>query len=110
PGRPVNAHVVGVLRRFPTVPASAAGFCGADEATLAGALDAQMPGQGAADALWISSGNLAALSAALQAPPVSRLNRSFRADIEHGLRVAPIERGVLGTLLAAAALAIALAV
>lgn len=109
-GQPVNAHVVGVLRRFPTVPASAAGFVVADEATLAGALDAQMPGQGAADALWISSGDLAALRAALQAPPLSRLNRSFRADIEHGLRVAPIARGVLGTLLAAAALAIALAV
>ena len=109
-GQSVNARVVGVLRRFPTVPASAAGFLVADEATLAGALDAQMPGQGAADDLWISSGDLAPLRAALRAAPLSRLNRSFRADIEHRLRVAPIARGVLGTLLAAAALAIALAV
>ena len=109
-GQPVNARVVGVLRRFPTVPASAAGFVVADEATLAGALDAQMPGQGAADRLWISSGDLEPLRDALQAAPLSRLNRSFRADVEHDLRVAPIARGVLGTLLAAAAVAIALAV
>ena len=109
-GQSVNAHVVGVLRRFPTVAASAAGFVVADEATLAGALDAQMPGQGAADRLWISSTDLGPLRTALRAAPLSRLNRSFRADIEHGLQVAPIARGVLGTLLAAATLAIALAV
>ena len=94
-GQPMNARVVGVLRRFPTVPASAAGFVVADEATLAGALDAQMPGQGAADRLWISSGDLEPLRDALQAAPLSRLNRSFRADVEHDLRVAPIARECL---------------
>jgi hypothetical protein len=109
-GLPVNAHVVGVLRRFPTVPASAGGFVVGDESTLAEALDAQMPGQGNADELWISSGDLGPLRSALRQRPLSRLNRSFRADIEHRLQVAPTARGVLGTLVAAAALAITLAV
>ena len=109
-GLPVNARVVGVLRRFPTLPPGAAGFVVADEATLAGALDAQMPGQGAADELWISSGDLGAAARRVAGGAASRLNRSFRADVEHDLRAAPIARGVLGTLLAAAAVAIALAV
>ena len=47
-GLPVNAHVVGVLRRFPTIASGGAGFIVADEATLAAALDASLPGQGRA--------------------------------------------------------------
>ena len=110
-GQPVNAHVVGVLRRFPTVAASAAGFVVADEATLAGALDAQMPGQGAADGLWISSsGPRGRCGPRCATAPLSRLNRSFRADIEHGCRSRRSRAACSGTLLAAAALAIALAV
>jgi hypothetical protein len=109
-GLPVNALVVGVLRRFPTVPAGTAGFAIADEATLAGALDAQLPGQGRADELWISTADPGALRSSLQTPPLARLNRSFRADLEHRLRVTPTARGVLGTLVAATALAAALAV
>jgi hypothetical protein len=109
-GQPVNARVVGVVRRFPTVPAGMAGLVIADEATLAGALDAQLPGQGRADELWISTAHPQALRGALLAQPLARLNRSFRADVEHRLRATPIARGVLGTLVAAAALAAALAV
>jgi hypothetical protein len=109
-GQPVNARVVGVLRRFPTVPTDMAGFVIADEATLAGALDAQLPGQGRADELWISTAHPQALRSALLAQPLARLNRSFRADVEHRLRATPIARGVLGTLVAATALAAALAV
>jgi hypothetical protein len=106
----VNARVVGVLRRFPTVPAGTAGLVVADEATLAGALDAQLPRQGRADELWISTADPALLRSSLQTQPLARLNRSFRADIEHRLRGAPIARGVFGTLVAATALAAALAV
>jgi hypothetical protein len=87
-----------------------AGFVIADEATLAGALDAQLPGQGRADELWISTAHPQALRSALLAQPLARLNRSFRADVEHRLRATPIARGVLGTLVAATALAAALAV
>ncbi len=109
-GQPVNARVVGVLRRFPTVPAGMAGLVIADEATLAGALDAQLPGQGRADELWISTAHPQALRGALLARPLARLNRSFRADVEHRLRATPVARGVLGTLVGATALAAALAV
>jgi hypothetical protein len=109
-GLPVEAQVVGVLRRFPTIPAGAAGFVIADQQTLAAALDAQLPGQGRADELWISTRHPGRLQAALRAPPFTQFSGSFRAQIEDQLRSAPISRGVLGTLLAAAGLAGGLAV
>ena len=109
-GLPVTARVVGVLQRFPTLPADSAGFVVADEATLAAALDAQLPGQGRADELWIGTGHLAELRAALGSGALAQLDSTFRADIEHQLRDAPVARGVLGTLIAATALSAALAV
>ncbi len=108
-GLPVSARVVGVLRRFPTVPAGAPGFVIADQQTLASALDAQLPGQGRADELWISTRHLQRLQGALREPPLAQFSASFRAQIEHTLRSSPISRGVLGTLLAAAGLAAGLA-
>jgi hypothetical protein len=101
-GLPVAARVVGVLRRFPTLPAGAAGFLVADEATLASALDAQTPGQGLADELWQEGGQAVA--------PFGTLTYSRRAVIAHQLRSAPIARGVLGTLIAAAILGVVLAI
>jgi hypothetical protein len=109
-GLPVIARVVGVLSRFPTLDSGSAGFVIADEATLAAALDAQLPGQGRADELWISTGHLARLRAALQSGPLAQLDSSFRIDLDHQLRDAPAARGALGTLIAATALSVALAV
>ena len=109
-GEPVTARVAGVLRRFPTVPVGSAGFVVADEATLAAALDAQLPGQGRADELWISSPDLTPLRAALATPALAGLQAQYRRMIERGLRDAPVARAVLGTLLAAAALSAALAI
>jgi hypothetical protein len=109
-GQPVSARVVGVLKRFPTVPAGAAGFVVADEATLAAALDAQLPGQGRADEVWISTPDPQRVRAALARGPLSQLSASFRDSIRSRLRSAPTERGVLGTLVAAAALSVALAI
>jgi hypothetical protein len=109
-GEPVDARVAGVLRRFPTVPAGSAGFVVADAQTLDAALDAQLPGQGRTDELWISSRNLAPLRAALRTPPLASLQAQYRQTIERGLRDAPVARAVLGTLIAAAALSGALAV
>ena len=109
-GEPVAARVTGVLRRFPTIPAGSAGFVVADEQTLAAALDAQLPGQGRADELWISSRNLAPLRAALGRPPLAGLQAQYRQSIERSLRDAPVARAVLGTLVAAAALSGALAI
>jgi hypothetical protein len=109
-GEPVQARVAGVLRRFPTVPAGSAGFVVADAQTLDAALDAQLPGQGRTDELWISSRNLAPLHAALRTPSLASLEAQYRQTIERGLREAPVARAVLGTLVAAAALSGALAV
>jgi hypothetical protein len=109
-GLPVIARVVGVLSRFPTLPPGSAGFLVADETTLASALDAQLPGQGRPDELWISTARPAPLRAALGSGALAQLDSSFRADIDHQLRDAPVARGVLGTLIAATALSVVLAV
>jgi hypothetical protein len=108
-GLPVIARVVGVLNRFPTLPSDSAGFVIADQPTLAAALDAQLPGQGRADELWISTGDLGRLRAALESGSLAQLDSSFRADIDHQLRDAPVAHGVLGTLIAATALSVLLA-
>jgi hypothetical protein len=106
-GLPVPARVAGVASRFPTVSAPAAGFVVADEATLAGALDAQLPGQGRADELWFETPTPGRLRAALRGLPLTSL---FRADLERRLRDAPVARAVLGTLTGAAAVSGALAI
>jgi hypothetical protein len=108
-GVPVAARVVGVLRRFPTVPNQTNGFVIADERTLAGALDAQLPGQGRADELWISDSHPQRLQAVLRRAPFAQLSFSTRAAIEHQLRAAPVARAMAGTLLAASALSCLLA-
>jgi hypothetical protein len=109
-GLPVIARVVGALNRFPTLPPDSAGFLIADQTTLAAALDAQLPGQGRTDELWISTGDPARLRAALESGALAQLGSSFRADIDHQLQDAPVARGVLGTLIAATALSVLLAV
>ena len=109
-GLPVTGRVVGVLDRFPTLPSGTAGFVVADEATLAAALDAQLPGQGRPDELWIGTAHPGRLRAALTSGPLAQLGSSFRADADRRLRDAPVARGVLGTLIAATALSVLLAV
>jgi hypothetical protein len=109
-GLPVTERVVGVLRRFPALPPGPAGFVIADEATLAAALDAQLPGQGQPNELWISTGQLDRVRAALGSGTLAQLASSFRADIDQQLLRAPVARGVDGTLTAAAALSVVLAV
>jgi hypothetical protein len=109
-GLPVIARVVGVLNRFPTLAPDAGGFVIADEAALAGALDAQLPGQGRPDELWISTEHSAQVRAALDSGPLAQLDSSFRVDLDNQLRDAPVARGVFGTLIAATALSVVLAV
>jgi hypothetical protein len=106
---PISARVVGVLRRFPTLAPDSGGFVVADQATLDSALDAQLPGQGQPDELWISSPHPGRLRAALRAGAFSQLTASYRADVEAQLRAAPVAKAVLGTLSAATVLAAVLA-
>jgi hypothetical protein len=101
-GQPVHARVVGVLRRFPTL-SGASGFVVADESVLASALDAQLPGQGRPDELWIRTPRAAALRAALRAAPLAQLRAAFRSDLEQAIRAAPAARATARTLAAAAA-------
>jgi hypothetical protein len=91
------------------VPASDAGFVVADQSELAAALDAQLPGQGQADELWIATPRPHALAAALRGPRFGVLSATLRAAVERALRSAPIARAEARVLLGAAALAAALA-
>ena len=109
-GLPVLARVVGAQRRFPTLPTDDTGFVVADEATLAAALDSQLPGQGRADELWITTAHPARLRAAVHTPLLRQLGFTFRADVEHALRTAPEAAGVLRTVIGAAALSAPLSV
>jgi hypothetical protein len=107
-GVQVRAHVVGVVRRFPTV-ASGHAVVLADETALAGALDAQVPGSGEARELWLAGDprrlDPAALAAGRRRHLVVRTHTAVRRTIDSE----PIAREVLGALAAAALLAAALA-
>jgi hypothetical protein len=103
-GLPVRARVAGAVRRFPTLEPAAGGVVVADEATLSSALEAQLPGQGRPDELWISTPRPSSLRSALSRMPLAQLSSTFRPELEHRLSSAPIARGVQRTLLAAAVL------
>jgi hypothetical protein len=107
---PVQARIVGVIHRFPTVAPGAAGVIVADQDALSDALDAQLPGQGRSDELWVATTRSQALETALGHGMLAQLSPSFRAEIETGLRHQPLASGVMGTLLVAGAAAAALAV
>jgi hypothetical protein len=107
-GAPVDARVVGALRRFPTLAANAAGFVVADQAQLESAVDAAQPGAGRPNELWLSSGDATRLRRALASPRFADLRSTFRADVEHALRSDPVASGILGGLIAAAAISIAI--
>jgi hypothetical protein len=109
-GLPVVAQVVGVLRRFPSVPSGSAGFVVADQARLASTLEAQLPGQGRPNELWISTRAPGRLRAALAGGALAQLDATFRDQVQSGLSRAPVARAVLGMLIGAAALCGALAV
>jgi hypothetical protein len=89
---PIQARVVGVIKRFPTVAAGAAGVIVADQQALSDALEPQP------------------LRAALGQGRLAQLNSSFRTAIATGLRHEPLVSGVIGTLLIAGAVGGALAV
>ncbi len=97
-GLPVLGRVVGWARRFPTVPAGSAGFVVADEDSLTAALDAELPGQGRADELWLQTPHPGAVRAEAARLGLSATSRSA---VERRLRSAPVARAQLGTLIAA---------
>src|SRR5207247_1169729 len=105
----VTARVVGVLRRFPTLAADAGGFVVAAQAQLAGAVDAAEPGAGRPNELWLASADPDRLRRALTSLRFRELSSTFRADVEHALRSDPVASGILGGLVAAAAISLVIA-
>jgi hypothetical protein len=111
-GVDIRAKVVGVVRRFPTVP-SGQRLVLADATALAGALDAQDPGSGQPRELWLTAqrGDEDGLDAAVaEAGRTHALVVRTHAATRRAIDAEPIAREVLGALTAAALLAAALAI
>jgi hypothetical protein len=107
----VPAQIVGVANRFPAAAPNGGAFVVADESRLSTALDADAPGTGTPGELWLSAPPqaLAGLQRQLGRPPFDRLQLASQRGLERALASNPLARGIELSLLAAAALALALA-
>jgi hypothetical protein len=107
----IPARVVAVASRFPGAEQSDEGFVVADESRLRTALDADAPGAGRPDELWLAVAphSAAAVERALRAPPFSSLVVASRRALERSLAEEPLARGITITLGAAALLTLLLA-
>ncbi len=107
----VNAQIVAQAARFPTTQDAGESFVIADEASLAAALGADDLPTSIPDELWLSvpPAGSARLGATLAEPPFASLAVASRAAIAAGLSDDPLARGIVVSLLAAAAAAVALA-
>ncbi|MFC7483825.1 hypothetical protein ACFQX7_32645 [Luedemannella flava] len=105
---PIDARVVGVLDRFPTVGAR---FVVADIDALSAALDARDPGTGVPIELWVRApdGAADALTAALTRAPFDRVAVQSRATRERQLADDPLATSAGGLLTASALLAMVVA-
>ena len=102
----IDARVVGVAKRMPSVPAELGSFVLADEGWLSTALDAGSPGEGTPQEVWISGD----AGRALQQPPFSDLVVASRAAVERRLAGDPLAHATSVALGAAALVALILAV
>jgi len=107
----IEARVVGVASRLPSVPAETGPFVLADEAWLSTAIDANAPGEGTPREIWIAApGDAGRAAAALSRPPFASLDVASRAAEEHRLASDPLARATAIALGAAGLLALLLAV
>jgi hypothetical protein len=102
----VTARIVGVLPRFPTVGSS---FVVASARGLADALDADAPGTGSVDELWLRSADPQGLRAALGAAPFDQVAVDARQARVDRLAGDPVARGATGLLTGSAVLAFVVA-
>jgi hypothetical protein len=102
----IDARVVGVAKRMPSVPAELGSFVLADEGWLSTALDAGSPGEGTPQEVWISGD----AGRALQQAPFSDLVVASRAAVERRLAGDPLAHATSVALGAAALVALILAV
>jgi len=103
----IVGKVVATARRVPTIAGDAVL---ADESTIATALDAQAPGRGATNEIWLEAAHSAGgLEAALGEPPFDALQVLTHRAVLADLRSEPLARGTLITLAGAALAALGLA-
>src|SRR6266545_3921287 len=104
----IVSRVAGTVRRMPTVEGDAVLV---DGPTIATALDADAPGGGATNEIWLESpkNSESRLESALRRPPFVALATAFRRNVLEELRSEPLARGTLITLAGAALTALVLA-
>jgi hypothetical protein len=106
----VAARIVGVATRMPTIPSASGPFALADGAWLATAINADAPGEGTPNEVWVSARHHDAAGTALRRPPFASLQVTSRKSIEHRLAADPLAHGTALALSAAGVVALALAV
>jgi FtsX-like permease family len=108
---PLRARVVGIATRFPTLQPGEP-FAIAEESGLATALDADAPGTGRPNELWLAAptDSLHKVESALARPPFAALTRTTRQQTLQTLDADPMARAIEYTLGIAALLSLALAV
>jgi FtsX-like permease family len=104
----VTGRIVAVARRIPTIMGDAVL---ADASTLVTALDADAPGSGAINELWLDApaGKERALDATLRKPPFNVLQAASYRKLLAAQTSDPLARGTLYTLSGAAVVALVLA-
>ncbi|HZO33633.1 MAG TPA: FtsX-like permease family protein, partial [Gaiellaceae bacterium] len=107
-GEQIAAHVVGVIRRFPSIVGDAVI---ADRQTMSTLFDTRSPGLGTTDELWLDvpTSQEAATADRLERAPFTALSMSSRSTTLHRLQADPLARGALLTLAGTAIVALLLA-
>jgi hypothetical protein len=103
----VPGRVVGVATRLPTVGSGP--FVLADAGWLSTAIDANAPGEGRLNEVWLSAPRDRTTAAALRRPPFSSLLVASRTAIEHRLATDPLAHATALALAAGGILALVLA-
>jgi hypothetical protein len=107
----VPARIVGVASRLPTVPSASGPFVLADGGWLSTAVDADAPGEGTPNEIWISAPHdRAAVATALRRPPFGSLVVASRAETERRLAGDPLAHAIVLALGTAGIVALVLAV
>jgi hypothetical protein len=103
----VPARVVGVATRLPTVGSGP--FILADAGWLSTAINANQPGEGRPNEVWLSAPHDRTTAAGLRRPPFSNLVVASRTGIEHRLATDPLAHATALALAAGGLLALLLA-
>jgi hypothetical protein len=106
----IDARIVGIASRMPSVPAELGPFVLADQAWLSTALNANAPGEGTPREIWISAPGDSSAAAALARPPFSSLVAASRSTEQHRLSSDPLAHATAIALGAAGIVALLLAV